>query len=171
VLDASDSSRIWEQVKREFSCDHPEQALTFKDARNGARLFRHQCVRCGHGADRLRSATLSTAEKVAAVPFDEGKERDWWEARTKRIQELTAAAEAQRKREWDRWYARQLQTPRWYALRTAVIRRDGGICRGCLKRQATQVHHLTYERVGREMAFDLVSICDACHEAIGGKGD
>jgi hypothetical protein len=29
---------------------------------------------------------------------------------------------------------------------------------------ATQVHHLTYRRWRREREFDLVSICDACHE-------
>lgn len=171
MIDAATYNQIWEQVKQEFACDHPDLVLVYKDARNGARLFRKQCARCGQGGEVIRASSLSTAQKVAALPFDEGKQRGWWEARTKRSEELRAKAEAKRKREWNAWYARHLQSAAWYGLRTVVLRRDNNLCQGCLKRPATQVHHLTYERVGREMAFDLVSICDVCHEVIhGGDG-
>ena len=36
----------------------------------------------------------------------------------------------------------------------------------CRKKPATQVHHLTYKRVGREMLFDLVAVCADCHEVV-----
>ena len=40
------------------------------------------------------------------------------------------------------------------------------ICQICRKRPATEVHHLTYERVFNEMACDLLPVCSACHRAI-----
>ena len=35
-------------------------------------------------------------------------------------------------------------------------------CQKC-KEQGTQIHHLTYERVGNEKLTDLVLLCDKCH--------
>jgi len=53
----------------------------------------------------------------------------------------------------------------------AVLERDLRLCQGCRQRPATQVHHQTYRRVGREMLFDLVAVCDECHDAIHEGGD
>jgi 5-methylcytosine-specific restriction endonuclease McrA len=79
-------------------------------------------------------------------------------------------AEQERKnREWWERYDKYLASPEWLALRRAVLKRDGHLCQGCLQNAATQVHHLTYERVGDEMLFDLVSVCKACHEKIHAK--
>ena len=33
-----------------------------------------------------------------------------------------------------------------------------------LERQTLEIHHLTYERVGRELDSDLVALCWSCHE-------
>ena len=49
--------------------------------------------------------------------------------------------------------------------RAAVLRRCGGVCEGCGEAPAVEVHHLTYQRVGRELLFDLVGVCRACHDA------
>lgn len=66
------------------------------------------------------------------------------------------------KRKWWTWYNGYLASPYWLAKRQAVLERDDYTCCGC-KGEANQVHHLTYERVGREALEDLVSICAACH--------
>ena len=82
-----------------------------------------------------------------------------------------------RQREWndrrreedERWrtrYESYLQTGAWRERRKRVMERTRGLCEGCGQRRATQVHHLTYERVGAEMLFDLVAICDDCHARI-----
>jgi ribosomal protein L37E len=45
-----------------------------------------------------------------------------------------------------------------------VLERAEGRCERCGERRATQVHHLTYRRVGAEAFRDLLAICNACHE-------
>jgi 5-methylcytosine-specific restriction endonuclease McrA len=49
-------------------------------------------------------------------------------------------------------------------MRNRVIKRDGGLCRGCSEAPATQVHHLTYEHIGNEFDWELVAICRRCHQ-------
>lgn len=60
--------------------------------------------------------------------------------------------------------------PRWRRLRAAVLRRDGYLCRRCLRygrsRAATTVHHIKHADEYPEIAYDaanLVSLCEACH--------
>ncbi len=72
-------------------------------------------------------------------------------------------------RRWWAWYDQYLQSPEWQARRRLVLRRAGGKCEGCRIRRAVQAHHLTYDRVGREMLFDLVAVCAECHNQIHAK--
>jgi hypothetical protein len=46
------------------------------------------------------------------------------------------------------------------------MERDGDICQSCGVAVATQVHHLTYKHIFEEPLFDLVAICDECHEMV-----
>lgn len=64
------------------------------------------------------------------------------------------------------WYAEYLETDVWREKRLQVLARARNTCEGCGLVKPTQVHHLTYERVGREMLFDLVAVCDDCHREI-----
>lgn len=72
-------------------------------------------------------------------------------------------------RRWSLLYPAYLQSQAWDRRRNKVLARDGNICTACGDAQATEVHHLTYERVGREPLFDLVSVCKSCHESIHRK--
>ncbi len=74
-------------------------------------------------------------------------------------------SEAERKRQYDAY----MQSPAWRFKRQQVLDRDGGICQVYRKREATEVHHLTYTRFGCEMLFDLLAICEDCHDRIHGR--
>src|SRR5690606_26359580 len=63
-------------------------------------------------------------------------------------------------------YNRYMRTDEWRAKREKVLTRANGTCEGCGERVATEVHHLTYERLGAEMLFDLVAVCSDCHMTI-----
>lgn len=57
-----------------------------------------------------------------------------------------------------------LRTPEWRRVRAAALDRAGHRC--SLDRSHTEdleVHHNTYERIGAELASDLVVLCRACH--------
>lgn len=63
-------------------------------------------------------------------------------------------------------YTKYLKSKEWEAKRKLVLKRDNYLCQCCLVNTATQVHHLTYEKVGKEPAFQLTSVCTDCHKFI-----
>lgn len=61
-------------------------------------------------------------------------------------------------------YNNYLKSTHWRTLRIKVLKRAGGECekKGC-GRKPTQVHHLTYKRLGHEKLTDLQALCVPCH--------
>jgi hypothetical protein len=66
--------------------------------------------------------------------------------------------------DWWAWYNDYLQSDDWKLKRRKVYDRCRGLCEGCRDRPVTQVHHLTYAHVGDELLYELVGLCDDCHE-------
>lgn len=60
-------------------------------------------------------------------------------------------------------YTSYMQSPAWQRKRLQILNRSGGRCETC-GRAATQVHHLTYERLGNEYMSDLLAVCEPCHD-------
>lgn len=158
----------WQQASEEFACDHPRTELTVKVAVNGTRIYRHQCQVCGQGLEVLRHSALPSLQRDHAIPFDETLKNSWWQRKSERARELYDEKRERESSEWWRAYQDHQASPEWQMIRMKVLKRAGFVCEGCLSRPATQVHHKTYERVGREMAFDLVAVCDVCHETLHG---
>ena len=63
-------------------------------------------------------------------------------------------------------YKEYITSERWKGIRAAALKRDGEICQGCLVSSATEVHHKTYDHLYNEPLFDLVSVCQTCHEMV-----
>ena len=59
-------------------------------------------------------------------------------------------------------YKEYLDSPAWQIKRDDVIKRDGGQC--VCGTPATQVHHKTYNNIGKEPLSDLVALCKECHD-------
>jgi transcription elongation factor Elf1 len=158
------SNQIREQVEREFACRCVSKLIVVKVQKNGRR-YHMQCETCGN-LEPLKSADLSESEQSQAIPYDKSIKDKWWQARSARASELYERDKKEQQAEFDRWYQDYLSSPEWQAKRVKVFQRSSGLCEGCLVNPATQVHHLTYVRVGREMLFDLVAICETCHRQI-----
>lgn len=62
-------------------------------------------------------------------------------------------------------YKEYLHSDDWKKKRREVLRRARHRCGRC-GRQATQVHHRTYERIFEERLTDLEAICADCHQKI-----
>jgi len=62
-------------------------------------------------------------------------------------------------------YEDYLLTLEWAETRDLAIRLAGGRCQRCGE-PASEVHHLTYERLGCERLRDLMPICERCHQNI-----
>lgn len=137
-------------------CDHAGAELRRLIQADGRTVAVRQCLKCGANCGAVKKGGIAVHE---LKEFDRSIRDDYSAKRT-------AAWEQQRldrQREFDAWYAAYLRSPKWYHIRERVLQRDKYMCQGCHIKRATQVHHLTYERVGRELMFDLASICDDCH--------
>lgn len=64
-----------------------------------------------------------------------------------------------------RTYGNYLSSKHWKELRAEVLKRWDGLCENCGTRAAKEVHHKTYERLGRELLTDLTPLCSECHRA------
>jgi len=71
-------------------------------------------------------------------------------------------------------YHAYLRSPQWREKREAVLKRCGNKCEDCQEERrfnefvrparAVEVHHLTYERIGRERLSDLIGVCGRHHD-------
>ena len=62
------------------------------------------------------------------------------------------------------WYTRYIGTGHWHAIRDRIRETRGPLCEWC-DRHAVSIHHVTYERLGKELDSDLLLLCDDCHIA------
>jgi hypothetical protein len=64
-------------------------------------------------------------------------------------------------------YNQYLRSPEWQSVRIRHTTEFGESCGLCDTREGVhQLHHLTYDRVGRELLSDLVRLCGKCHQMV-----
>jgi len=129
--------------------------------RGGSKQFVRQCLDCGE------SVGNPVKQLGAVAPFDEELTR---RDRERRTAVRLAAQEAESARWWDSYHG-YMASQEWADLRTKVLERDKYLCQGCLTAKATEVHHVTYQNFGAELAFQLLSLCRPCHERYHAKSD
>ena len=56
--------------------------------------------------------------------------------------------------------------PNWSTTRARVYGRRPRRCAACRSCQHIDLHHLTYERWGKELDDDLIPLCHDCHAAV-----
>lgn len=150
-------------------CEHQRVDVRKRRQSNNVLVAVRQCVTCGANCGAVRKDSLQT---VTGLPeWDDDLQKTYRETVAADWEAKRNAAAAARNRQWWEWYNDYLNSPKWHAKRAAVLKRDNYVCRGCGTNRAVQVHHLDYKRVGKEMLFDLVSICLECHNAIHEQGD
>jgi len=68
---------------------------------------------------------------------------------------------------WAIRYRLYLRSADWHALRAHVLARAEWRCQACgVASPKLDVHHQTYERVGREAQGDLRAVCRGCHDTL-----
>lgn len=138
-----------------------------KTIKGGRIQIRRQCLQCGKNQGTALKRTEFTQEQFDKLPFwDDGLEPSYREFRNEQYEKLRTQAEAEARAVWEKSYRAYLNSSEWKAKRQQVLERDQYRCQGCLNTRATQVHHLTYDNVGDELLFQLISVCDACHDRL-----
>ena len=132
-------------------CSHERAELRRRTLRNGSVQFIKQCLDCGE----------SVGQPVAHAKVD-GEPEPFHEKDASKDKADREERYQARRREFFERYDEYLRSDAWKAKRARVLARDKRICQGCGD-TATQVHHLTYARVGDELLLDLTSVCGDCH--------
>lgn len=176
VIDQDNGQKFWLDRTDAFNSDmgefHASQCqcedtqIRRRPFKGGGFHFFAQCCRCG----RVNGSALKkTADLESSPPWDaDASERYSIERETIRAGIIQKHVRIQRDGvdDFEREYSKYLKTAEWANRRAKVLKRAGGICEGCLERDATQVHHKTYEHVFEEFMFELIAVCDECHKRL-----
>jgi 5-methylcytosine-specific restriction endonuclease McrA len=60
-------------------------------------------------------------------------------------------------------YHAYINSTQWQINRAPALARAAGLCERCKERPPTEVHHVTYVRLGHEHPEDLQALCAECH--------
>ena len=66
-------------------------------------------------------------------------------------------------------YEEYLKSKHWFKTRVEIFRRDNHHCQMCnkaLELRDANVHHKTYDNVGKEHPEDLILLCPDCHKKV-----
>lgn len=148
-------------------CNHSDLKLCiYKDAA-GNTHFRRQCQSCGEmkgtavARNAVGDAQLTEHRPNLNAEYEGARqrERDAIVQKHIRIQKAKSGA-------FSKAYADHLASEKWQRIRRKVLERAKNLCEGCLERAATQVHHKSYDHLGEEFMFELLALCQECHERL-----
>lgn len=148
-------------------CDHKKSILR-KYAVNGSFRVQNMCSSCFTLFGQfIKQSDLNMNE----VKLLDKQIYDKWfneqsEKYSRRYSQLIQISQEKQKQEWFDKHNKYLSSMEWREKRDEVLKRDGYLCQACLKRRATQVHHISYRHWQNEPLYELISVCEECHEAI-----
>ncbi len=150
-------------------CAHPQAEIRRIIIAGGGVQYRRQCLRCGeHVSNSISHSQISETPPEA----DRTLAERWYAEKEKAYNALIQRFVIKQKTKdtaFFQKYNTYLVSEGWQKKRSTVLKRANNVCEGCLDRQATQVHHLTYNNVFNEFLFELVAICDECHARLHPK--
>jgi len=155
----------WRDHGERFDCQHADTVLRRRVIKGGAIQYVHQCLRCGESRNQplAKAKALEESGGVEPPAFDD-KLRESWESKRNESAELIKTKFSR-----DAFFAdydEYLKSNAWAKRRALVLKRAQSICEGCGEEPATEVHHLTYEHVSKEFLFELVALCEPCHDRL-----
>lgn len=148
------------------ACSHPQQFTGKSVNAGGVEVFKRYCRTCGIATtQQLPHRTI----QGTTVTLIDGAKREklidqYINDRREGLEEIVARAADRMQPDRRADYAKYLNSAEWREKRDAVIDRCGGVCEGCRKQSASDVHHLSYRNIHREFLFELVGLCRDCHE-------
>lgn len=151
-------------IKDPYHCNHASIELRERTYSNQIAHYVDQCLRCGsqlqsHKRDSIIVAQAKLNDGIAKFDLDIA-DRFFSRGRQERKDQRD-----NERADWQAWYTEYLESEKWKSKRAEVMRRDKFTCQGCHGR-ATEVHHLTYANVGDELLFQLIALCEDCHQRV-----
>ena len=164
----------WDFIKHDSTLCENHIPTFVKFLNNGGTMhLKKQCPNCGkldtryykrdmvEDFDSLPLTDLESANKYDDIDYDK-LQRIYKRYDTKRKQFQKQQAFGKFIEE----HSKYLKTKEWKMRRGLVLIRDNYLCQSCLDKKATQVHHKSYRYWKNEPLFELVSVCEDCHNTI-----
>ncbi len=150
------------------ACTHPRTGIIHWVNGGSQTCYNWFCAHCGFklGSNIPHELALAYGPVDASLDDMATRSKVYVAQRQERLEQIKAncAGPAQvANRESNDDY---LRSPQWRALRSKVLSRARGLCEACLEASAAEVHHLTYEHYGHELAWELRAVCVSCHERV-----
>lgn len=151
-----------------YTCDHARRSdWRHYACANGQVELRSQCLFCGMTLDYLPPSEVNAHDVAAYAPFDESLAHTYNLFRYEAFKAEMRRLDEQERDEYRWWYRHvYLHEPWWQRRRAEAVRAAKGTCQRCQERPATQVHHLSYQRLYGELPGDLQAVCALCHAEI-----
>jgi 5-methylcytosine-specific restriction endonuclease McrA len=167
-------------LRQDCTHDVSHQELRRGFNSGGGPVIRMQCMACGERIGRaLSRREVENAEQLPE--FDDTILVAYRAARKAAEDQINLKYVDIQIRRWrgqergdeyrDQARKAYMETSAWRERRELVIGRASGVCEGCRKANATEVHHLSYLHLGNEFLFELVALCRDCHSRIHAKDD
>ena len=158
---------LQENFYEDTKCQHKHGFTRYQMICSDGRIqMREICCICGHSSPTLKRQKGDDARGKLNREAVEEIRTGWLERNGKEYHRLYQNLKEEKTAERRTAYHEYLQTDKWQAKRKAILERDKHLCQGCLHARATVVHHLTYDNVKDELAFQLISLCRTCHARI-----
>ncbi len=157
---------LWSRIKIDECCRNPNSIFVFQYVDGRATFIREQCLNCGGCFNMNKPLSFKKYSEKVNEKFSFSRDRlEEYKSEQSREAELIYEIELTLKFQKSRYYKYllHLQSEYWKDIRLKVLERDSHTCQECKERSATEVHHLSYERLGNELLGDLLAVCRSCH--------
>lgn len=147
------------------ACPHKRVGIVKYQNGGGAVCYNWFCAKCGQKlSSNIPHALAEGREEKASFSDMSDRSGNYEAERRASLMHLENAAADRCQPKLRDEYGEYLEGDYWAQISAKVMKRAHGICEGCLSQTAEQVHHVDYRNRGHEFAFQLVAICNECHD-------
>jgi len=156
--------------KKDGQCCFSPEILPVKVLMQGGGFqIRQQCNNCGYSFGLALKKSDFDLSKIELR--NDNKPKEFYEKAAEEHVDFKAKFEEFKEKNYSfenkfPGYTLYLNSDQWKKKRQLVLQRDNNYCQSCLANKAVQVHHLTYKHVFNEPLFDLIAVCNRCHDII-----
>jgi len=160
-------------------CKHDNQEYRLRTYPQGGTAVVSQCIDCGHHLKDIAKSKVKNMSNLSAFDVDIKKNQysihAIWRSK-KADQEKLAKENFLKQRNEDlkngkynfktnSTFNTYYNSTEWKNTRIRILERDSHLCQACGE-DARCVHHIVYDRLGKENDLDLMSLCTDCHNEV-----
>ena len=154
----------WTFEKIEVCCRKPFKVIVIDRKDHELYFIREQCYNCGGCINKNKPLSAKKYGDQIRTEYTKYRDDEYYKDVEEEKSLLWESFRGYKYYNSPRYkYYVYLSTDKWKQKRKQVLDRDKNQCQICKKNEATEVHHLTYDRVFDEELEDLLSVCNLCH--------